>query len=55
MKWFQGGLAFKAHRLSYQSTLGLKAIKKEKKQLSIRTTKEMDRSAKIAVWLVFGV
>ena len=28
---FRGGLAFKAHRLLYHSTLGLRVIKKKKK------------------------
>ena len=32
MKLFRGGLAFKAHRLLYHSTLGLRVIKKKKKQ-----------------------
>ena len=31
MKWFRGGLAFKAHRLLYHSTLGLRVIKKKMK------------------------
>jgi len=30
VKRFQGGLVFKAHRLMYHSTLGLRAIKKKK-------------------------
>jgi len=30
VKRFRGGLAFKAHRLLYQSTLGLRVIKKKK-------------------------
>ena len=30
MKRFGGGLVFKAHRLVYHSTLGLRVIKKEK-------------------------
>jgi len=29
---FRGGLVFKAHRLLYHSTLGLRAIKKKKKR-----------------------
>jgi len=29
--WFRGGLVFKAHRLVYHSTLGLRVIKKKKK------------------------
>jgi len=29
---FRGGLVFKAHRLSYHSTLGLRVIKKKKKR-----------------------
>ena len=28
--WFRGGLVFKAHRLVYHSTLGLRVIKKKK-------------------------
>ena len=31
MKRFRGGLVFKAHRLLYHSTLGLRVIKKKKK------------------------
>ena len=30
MQWFRGGLVFKAHRLVYHSTLGLRVIKKKK-------------------------
>ena len=30
MKRFRGGLVFKAHRLLYQSTLGLRVITKKK-------------------------
>jgi len=30
--WFRGGLVFKAHRLVYHSTLGLRVIKKKKKK-----------------------
>jgi len=29
VKWFRGGLVFEAHRLLYQSTLGLRVIKRE--------------------------
>ena len=32
MKWFRGVLVFKAHRLVYHSTLGLRVIKKKKKK-----------------------
>ena len=32
MKWFRGGLVFKAHRLVYHSTLGLGVIKKKNGQ-----------------------
>ena len=28
--WFPGGLVFKAHKLVYHSTLGLRVIKKKK-------------------------
>jgi len=31
VKRFRGGLVFKAHRLLYHSTLGLRVIKKKKK------------------------
>ena len=30
-RWFRGGLVFKAHRLVYLSTLGLRVLKKTKK------------------------
>jgi len=29
VQWFRGGLVFKAHRLLYHSTLGLRVIKKK--------------------------
>ena len=32
VKRFRGGLVFKAHRLLYHSTLGLRVIKKKKKK-----------------------
>jgi len=32
VKWLRGGLVFKAHRLLYYSTLGLRVIKKKKKE-----------------------
>ena len=32
VKWFRGGLVFKAHRLVYHSTLGLRVIKKKKER-----------------------
>jgi len=32
VKRFQGGLVFKAHRLFYHSTLGLRVIKKKKRK-----------------------
>jgi len=34
VKRFRGGLVFKAHRLLYHSTLGLRVIKKKKKRSS---------------------
>jgi len=30
VKWFRGGLVFKAHRLVYNSNVGLRVIKKKK-------------------------
>ena len=33
MKRFRGGLVFKAHRLLYHSTLGLRVIKKKRRYL----------------------
>ena len=30
VQWFRGGLVFKAHRLLYHSTLGLRVIKKRR-------------------------
>ena len=35
MKRFRGGLVFKAHRLLYHSTLGLRVIKKKKKRFMV--------------------
>jgi hypothetical protein len=32
VQWFRGGLVFKAHRLLYNSTLGLRLIKKKKRR-----------------------
>jgi len=32
VKWFRGGLVFKAHRILYHSTLGLRVITKKKKE-----------------------
>ena len=34
VKWFRRGLVFKAHRLLYHSTLGLRVIKKKKRMAS---------------------
>ena len=34
MKRFRGGLIFKAHRLLYHSTLGLRVMKKKKKAVT---------------------
>ena len=31
VQWFRGGLVFKAHRLLYHSTLGLRVIKKKRR------------------------
>ena len=36
---FRGGLVFKAHRLLYHSTLGLRVIKKKKKNRLIAATR----------------
>jgi len=36
VKRFRGGLVFKAHRLLYRSTLGLRVIKKKKKKQHAR-------------------
>ena len=38
VKRFRGGLVFKAHRLLYHSTLGLRVIKKKKKDRLARET-----------------
>ena len=32
VQWFRGGLVFKAHRLLYHLTLGLRIMKKKKKE-----------------------
>ena len=32
MKWFRGGLVFKAHRLLYHSTAGVRVIKRERER-----------------------
>jgi len=36
VKRFRGGLVFKAHRLFYHSTLGLRVIKKKRRRLGVR-------------------
>jgi len=36
VQWFRGGLVFKAHRLLYRSTLGLRVTKKKVKQVPLR-------------------
>jgi len=38
---FRGGLVFKAHRLLYHSTLGLRVIKKEKVRARVRTPHDL--------------
>ena len=38
MKRFRGGLVFKAHRLLYHSTLGLRVIKKRRRHAGCRFT-----------------
>ena len=45
MKRFRGGLVFKAHRLVYHSTLGLRVIKK----------KDLHRDERVALEVVFRV
>ena len=40
VKWFRGGLVFKAHRLVYHSTLGWRVIKKKKKVEVLRDGRE---------------
>jgi len=44
VKRFRGGLVFKAHRLLYHSTLGLRVIKKKKKTHISRYTAEITRT-----------
>ena len=39
---FRGGLVFKAHRLLYHSTLGLRVIKKKKKTLEVDAVMPVD-------------
>jgi hypothetical protein len=36
MQRFRGGLVFKAHRLLYHSTLGLRVVKKKKKTVVVQ-------------------
>ena len=44
MKRFRGGLVFKAHRLLYHSTLGLREIKgEEEKECSVGVSKTVNR------------
>jgi len=46
VKWFRGGLEFQAHRLVYYSTLGLRVIKKEKKEIIKKETKKIMKTEK---------
>jgi len=39
VQWFRGGLLFKAHRLVYHSTLGLRVIKKKKTSDALHNTR----------------
>ena len=49
MEQFRGGLVFKAHRLLYHSTLGLRVIKKKKK----KDWRETSASTRVQVaWVV---
>jgi hypothetical protein len=51
MKWFRGGLVFKAHRLLYHATLGSRVSKKKKKKrkknCALKHTPEECRSSKL--------
>ena len=52
VKWFRGGLVFKAHGLSYHSTLGLREIKKKKR---IRVLGARDREVTVLGLDVWGL
>jgi len=53
VKLFRGGLVFKAHRLLYHSTLGLRVIKKKKKRgesdLELRVRRDFEAEEPLAV------
>ena len=51
---FRGGLAFKAHRLLYHSTLGLRVIKKKKKNQSTPRRKHVSGSSLSLSRRLFG-
>ena len=57
VKRFRGGLVFKAHRLLYHSTLGLRVTKKKKKKMdrSGRTNRAACGSGSKGWGLDFGV
>jgi hypothetical protein len=49
VKWFRRGLVFKAHILLYRSTLGLRVIKKKRREeqeetVQIKHTKKITRN-----------
>jgi len=43
---FRGGLVFKAHRLLYHSTLGLRIIKKREEKLGFEESRRVARAAR---------
>ena len=53
MKRSRGGLVFKAHRLLYHSTLGLRVIKKKKRVLRARYFQEQVFLQVVMVYFLF--
>ena len=55
MQWFRAGLVFKALRLLYQSTLGLRVIKKRRRRLAVCVASLIGRSPYFRQGLAFRV
>ena len=50
VKWFRGGLVFKAHRLLFHSTLGLRVIKKKNQLVPVRFISELIQRSGLVPW-----
>ena len=52
MEGFRGGLVFKAHRLLYHSTLGVRVIEKKK---DLETMSDLINPTPVSVWRYRGI